>query len=93
MLDQTKTSHNSDSWLPKGKRRPGNPDEEELTEQGSSRKSLQFSEDSAAAESEKIDGAVLSQDTISDVPGDVLACHLNIDDLAESTGKQVKVLD
>ena len=41
----------------KGKRRPGNPDEE-LTERGSSRKSLQFSEDSAAAESEKIDGAV-----------------------------------
>ena len=76
----------------KGKRRPGNPDEE-LTERGSSRKSLQFSEDSAAAESEKIDGAVLSQDTISNVPGgDVLTCHLNIDDLAESTGKQLKVL-
>jgi len=76
----------------KGKRPPGNPDEE-LTERGSSRKSLQFFEDGAAAESEKIDGAVLSQDTISDVPGrDVLTCHLNIDDLAESTGKQVKVL-
>ena len=76
----------------KGKRRPGNPDEES-TERGNSRKSLQFSEDSAAAESEKTDGAVLSQDTISDVPaGDVLTCHLNIDDLAESTGKQVKVL-
>ena len=29
----------------------------------------------------------------SNVPGgDVLTCHLNIDDLAESTGKQLKVL-